>query len=67
MQRDEQGRGGATYEGVGPTLDAALADAANSAVADSVDNVGREFDVVRHYVTVSNPRISEHRVVVKER
>lgn len=67
MQRDDHGRGGATYEGIGPTLDAAFEDAANNAVADSADNVGKEFDVVRHYVTVSNPRISQHRVVVRER
>jgi hypothetical protein len=67
MQRDESGRGGATYQGVGRTLDEAFEDVANNAVADSVGNVGKEFDVVRWVVTVDNPRISQHKVVINER
>lgn len=67
MQREEHGRGGATYEGIGRTLDEAFQNVADNAVADSVDNIGKEFDVVRHFVTVANPRIREHKVVISER
>jgi hypothetical protein len=66
MQRDEQGRGGATYEGVGRTLDEAFQNVADNAVADSADNIGKDFEVVRYVVTIDNPRISQHRVVVNE-
>lgn len=52
-----------TYEGRGETLDEALVDAAGKALDDDFDrNRGREFIVVRHVVTVDNPRISEHRI-----
>lgn len=66
MQRDQSGKSRATYEGTGETLEEAFQDAANRAVADSGDNVGRDFEVVRYVVTVANPRISQHRVVINE-
>lgn len=52
-----------TYEGCGKTEDLALIDAATKALdADYERNLGREFQIVEHYVTIENPRISEHRV-----
>jgi uncharacterized protein YbbK (DUF523 family) len=64
VQSETGSRERATYEGTGETLDDAFLDAAERAVADSRDNIGRTFEVVRHTVTVDNPRISEHRVVI---
>lgn len=61
------GRSGerSSFEGVGETLADALQDAAEHAVAaDREANVGREFELVRITVTVDNPRISQHRVVI---
>lgn len=53
-----------TFEGRGETLADALEDAAGRAVAKNVANVGKEYVVVQHIVTVSNPRISEHMIVL---
>ena len=53
-----------TYEGRGETLAEALEDAAVKAIDKNVANVGREYVIVQHIVTVSNPRISEHKVTV---
>jgi len=54
-----------SYEGRGETLDEAFLDAARKALDDDRDrNVGRQFVVIRHVVTVDNPRISEHRVAI---
>ncbi len=51
------------YEGRGKTLDEAFVDAASKALDDDYErNRGREFLVLRHIVTVDNPRISEHKV-----
>jgi hypothetical protein len=51
-------------EGSGETLRDALEDAAARAVEKNVANVGKEYVVLQHTVTVSNPRISEHKVVL---
>jgi len=52
-----------TYEGRGETLDEAFVDAASKALDDDRQrNLGRQFVVLRHVVTVDNPRISEHKV-----
>ncbi len=52
-----------TYEGCGETLDEAFVDAARKALADDSErNLGRQFVVIRHVVTIDNPRISEHKV-----
>jgi len=40
----------------------ALEDAAGKAVEKDVANVGKEYVVLHHIVTVSNPRISEHKI-----
>ena len=53
-----------TYEGRGETLAEALEDAAAKAIDKNIANVGREYVIVQHIVTVSNPRISEHKVTV---
>lgn len=53
-----------TYDGSGETLVDALDDAARKAIAANVANDGKEFVVLHHLVTVSNPRISEHKVVL---
>lgn len=53
-----------TFEGRGETLADALEDAAGKAVAKNVANVGKEYVVLQHIVTVSNPRISEHKIVL---
>ncbi|HET6682333.1 MAG TPA: hypothetical protein VFG75_01445 [Gaiella sp.] len=53
-----------TFEGRGETVADALEDAATKAVAKNVMNVGKEYVVVQHIVTVSNPRISEHKIVL---
>lgn len=60
---DETG-GERTYTGTGETMKDALQDAAEQAVADSRDDVGVEFDIVRHIVVVDNPRISQHKVTI---
>jgi hypothetical protein len=53
-----------TFEGRGETLADALEDAATKAVTKNVANVGKEYVVLHHIVTVSNPRISEHLIVL---
>lgn len=53
-----------TFEGRGETLAAALEDAAGRAVAKDAANIGKEYVVVQHVVTVSNPRISEHMILL---
>lgn len=61
----DKGPDRSTFEGVGETLADALQDAAERAVAADYDgNVGRDFELVRITVTVDNPRISQHRVVI---
>ena len=50
------------FEGRGETLHDALEDAAGKAIAKSAANIGKEYVVLYHLVTVSNPRISEHKV-----
>jgi len=60
MPNDEEPQ---IFQGVGETIDKALEDAATKALdRDRVRNLGREFQIVRHLVTVENPRISEHRI-----
>jgi hypothetical protein len=49
-----------TFEGRGETLAEALEDAATRAVEKDLANVGKQYVVLYHLVTVSNPRISEH-------
>lgn len=54
-----------SYDGRGETLEEALTDAASQAIHDDIKrNRGREFVIVRHVVTVENPRISEHRITL---
>lgn len=55
---------GPTYVGKGETFEDALQDAAEVAVRDSRENIDRKFEVVRHTVIVSNPRISQNKVVI---
>lgn len=50
------------FDGIGRTFDEALADAAQKAINRNVANDGKEYVVLHHIVTVSNPRISEHRI-----
>jgi hypothetical protein len=50
------------FDGRGETFDEALADAAQKAIGKNVANDGKEYVVLHHLVTVSNPRISEHRI-----
>jgi hypothetical protein len=52
------------FAGSGETLVDALEDAASKAVEKNVANVGKEYVVLQHLVTVSNPRISEHKIVL---
>ncbi len=52
------------FNGHGRTLTAALNDAARAAITKDRANVGKEYVVLAHVVTVSNPRISEHKVVL---
>jgi hypothetical protein len=49
-----------TFDGVGESFVDALEDAAGKAVEKDVANVGKEYVVLHHIVTISNPRISEH-------
>jgi len=51
-----------TFDGVGESFVDALEDAAGKAVEKDVANVGKEYVVLHHIVTVSNPRISEHKI-----
>ena len=51
-------------EGRGETLHEALEDAATKAIGKNVANDGKEYVIVSHTVTVSNPRISEHKVTL---
>jgi hypothetical protein len=51
-----------TFDGMGETFAEALEDAAGKAVEKDVANVGKEYVVLHHIVTVSNPRISEHKI-----
>ena len=51
-------------EGRGETLREALEDAATKAIGKNVANDGKEYVIVSHTVTVSNPRISEHKVTL---
>ena len=52
------------WEGKGETLHDALEDAARQAIGKSIANDGRQYVIVQHVVTVSNPRISEHKVTL---
>ena len=54
-----------TYEGRGETLAEALEDAAAKAINKDIANVGREYIIVQHIVTVSNPRISERTAAIR--
>ena len=53
-----------TFDGVGESFHDALEDAAGKAVEKDVANVGKEYVVLHHIVTVSNPRISEHKITL---
>ena len=53
-----------TIEGRGESLLDALQDAADKAVAANAANVGKEYVVLYHVVTVDNPRISEHKITL---
>lgn len=48
------------FDGYGETFAEALDDAARKAVAKNIANDGKQYVVLHHLVTVSNPRISEH-------
>ncbi len=50
------------FDGRGETFDDALEDAARKVIDKNVANDGREYVVLHHIVTVSNPRISEHKI-----
>ncbi|HTK24756.1 MAG TPA: hypothetical protein VL264_11055 [Gaiella sp.] len=52
------------FEGKGDTLHDALENAANQAIEKNIANDGKEYVIVSHTVTVSNPRISEHKVTL---
>ena len=45
------------FEGKGDTLHDALENAANQAIEKNIANDGKEYVIVSHTVTVSNPRI----------
>jgi len=51
------------FEGVGRTLHEALDDAATNAVAGGVE-LESILDVAQHSVRISNPRVTEHIVVL---
>jgi hypothetical protein len=53
-----------TFEGAGETLADALEDAARKAITKNVANDGKQYVVLHHLVTVSNPRISEHKITL---
>ena len=53
-----------TIEGTGGSLAEALEDAARKAVDANAANVGKEYVVLYHVVTVDNPRISEHKITL---
>ena len=59
---NQSGRPIDTFDGRGDTFAEALEDAAGKAVEKDVTNVGKEYVVLHHIVTVSNPRISEHKI-----
>ncbi len=59
---NQSGRPIDTFDGRGDTFAEALEDAAGKAVEKDVANVGKEYVVLHHIVTVSNPRISEHKI-----
>ncbi len=59
---NQSGRPIDTFDGRGDTFADALEDAAGKAVEKDVANVGKEYVVLHHIVTVSNPRISEHKI-----
>ena len=59
---NQSGRPIETFDGRGDTFADALEDAAGKAVEKDVANVGKEYVVLHHIVTVSNPRISEHKI-----
>ncbi len=48
------------FEGRGDSFEKALEDAARQAIDRNVMNDGKQYVVLHHIVTVSNPRISEH-------
>lgn len=52
------------FDGSGETLAEALEDAAQKAISKNVANDGKQYVILHHLVTVSNPRISEHKVVI---
>ena len=53
-----------TFDGVGESFHDALEDPAGKAVEKDVANVGKEYVVLHHIVTISNPRISEHKITL---
>ena len=61
---NQSGRPIDTFDGRGDTFADALEDAAGKAVEKDVANVGKEYVVLHHIVTVSNPRISEHKITL---
>lgn len=52
------------FDGIGETFAEALEDAASKAIEKNVANDGKEYVVLHHLVTVSNPRISEHKIKI---
>jgi hypothetical protein len=48
-------------EGCGETFEEALENAAAKITLND-ENIGKEYVVLHHLVTVSNPRISEHKI-----
>jgi hypothetical protein len=52
------------FDGFGKTLEEALENAASKAIEKSAANDGKEYVVLHHLVTVSNPRISEHKIKI---
>lgn len=50
------------FDGYGRTFDEALEDAATKVINRNIANDGKEYVVLHHLVTVSNPRISEHKI-----
>jgi len=61
---NQSGRPIDTFDGRGDTFAEALEDAAGKAVEKDVANVGKEYVVLHHIVTISNPRISEHKITL---
>ena len=51
-------------DGFGETFAEALEDAARKAIDKNIANDGKEYVVLHHLVTVSNPRISEHKIKI---